>query len=88
MKLNVKATALTAGLLWGIVGVFGVSLLNVIWPGYGEPILKFAVSIYPGYNAGPGVGQILLGTVYAFVDAAILGAIFAWLYNRFLGRTT
>lgn len=86
MRLNVRAVTLTAGLLWGIA-IFGVSLLNLIWSGYGEPMLKFAVSIYPGYNGGPGIGQILLGTVYAFVDAAILGAIFAWLYNKLLGST-
>ena len=28
MKLNVRAVALTAGLLWGILAVFGVGLLN------------------------------------------------------------
>jgi len=27
-----------------------------------------------------------MGSLYALVDGAIGGAIFAWLYNRFLGK--
>jgi len=82
MKLEIRAAALTAGLLWGGLGLFGVGFLHMIWPGYGEAFLQFAASLYPGYNAGPGIGQLLLGTVYGFVDGAIIGAILAWLYNR------
>lgn len=87
MRLNVRASALTLGMIGGVVIMLGVGLLHMIWPDYGEASLRIAASIYPGYNAGPGVGQLLLGTVYGFVDGAVIGALIAWLYNRHLGAT-
>jgi hypothetical protein len=43
-------------------------------------------SLYPGYHATPSVGQAIVGALYALADAAIAGAIFAWLYNWCVGR--
>ncbi len=40
--------------------------------------------LYPGYAPG-GFGSVIMGTLYALVDGAIGGAVFAWLYNRILG---
>jgi hypothetical protein len=40
-------------------------------------------SLYPGYSGPAGFGQVIVGTLYGAVDAAIGGALFAWLYNRF-----
>ncbi len=40
-------------------------------------------SIYPGYRAMASFGNVIVGTLYALLDAAIAGAVFAWLYNMF-----
>ncbi len=80
MKLNVKAFALAAGLIWGGAILF-VGLANMIWPPYGQALLQLAASVYPGYTPGTGLGSVITGTVFGLVDGAIGGAIFAWLYN-------
>ena len=43
-------------------------------------------SIYSGYHPGPGIGSIIVGTLYGVVDGAIGGAIFGWLYNFLSGK--
>ena len=83
MQLNGKALGLTVGLLWS-GGLFLVSLLNLMWPGYGVALLDVVDAVYPGYHAGTAIG-LLVGPVYGFVDGFIGGCIFAWLYNRFNG---
>ena len=83
MRLSVKAFALSLGILWGAV-VFLVGIGHLIWPGYGTAMLELAASIYPGYSVG-GFGSVIVGTLYAFVDGAIGGAILAWLYNAVQG---
>ena len=83
MKLDVKAMAITIGLVWGILVMFAVGVANLIWPNYGQAFLDVMASIYSGYKATPSFGQILIGTTYGLVDGAIAGAIFAWIYNRF-----
>jgi len=84
MKLNVKAFALTCGLVWGgalflltwwIIGFDGTT---------GDP--TFIAKLYRGYTISP--AGSLIGLVWAFVDGAIGGAIFAWLYNCIAGRGT
>ena len=82
MKLDVKAMALTAGLLWGVLGMFLTGLANLIWDGYGEDLLGVMASLYPGYDATASFGQVIVGTLYGLVDGAVAGAVFAWLYNR------
>jgi len=85
MKLNLKALALTAGLVWaGTVLMVGVT--NLIWPGYGNTFLQLVASIYPGYDATGSVGSVIVGTLYALVDGAIFGLVVGWLYNLFLGK--
>lgn len=86
MKLNVKAMAIAFGLMWGVLCMFGVGIINLIWAGYGQELLKLASSIYPGYHATRSFGQVIVGTIYGCVDGAIGGAIFAWLYNCFVGK--
>jgi len=85
MKFNITALAVTAGLFWGAAMLL-VSLANMIWPGYGVAFLDVISSVYPGYAAGAGVVSVVIGTVYAAIDGAIAGAIFAWLYNNVVGR--
>lgn len=86
MKLNVKALGLAFALIGGGC-LFFVGLGNLIWPGYGTALLELAASVYPGYNAGPSLGQVILGTLYGLVDWFIAGLIVAWLYNAFAAAT-
>jgi hypothetical protein len=83
MKLNVKAFALTCGLVWG-VGLFLLTWWIIAFDGAtGE--VPFLGRIYRGYNISP-LGSIV-GLVWGLIDGAIGGAIFAWLYNLIADRT-
>ena len=42
--------------------------------------------VYIGYNISP-IGS-LIGLLWATIDGLVLGAIFAWLYNRILSGIT
>lgn len=42
-------------------------------------------SAYPGYHATRSIAEVIVGTLYEFVDGLIGGAVFAWLYNQFAG---
>ena len=83
MKLSVRSVALTGALMWGVLGMCLVGLGNMMWSGYGQGLLDLAASFYPGYQATPSFGQVIIGTLYGLLDGAICGALFAWLYNRF-----
>ena len=81
MQLSAKSLALTCGLLWG-GAVLLVALANLVWPSYGVQFLQVIASVYPGYSGTAFLGQVIVGTLYAFADGLIGGWIFAWLYNR------
>lgn len=86
MKLNVRALAFTAALIWGILAMLLTGLANLIWPSYGREFLQVMASVYLGYHATPSLGQVIIGTLYGLVDGAVCGAVLGWLYNVFLGR--
>ncbi len=83
MKLNIKAFALTCGMLWA-VGLFFLTWWLIA---FGGPTGQhtFISKVYLGYTVSP-IGSVV-GFVYAFCDALIGGAIFAWLYNKMAGST-
>lgn len=84
MKLNVKAFALTLGIMCG-AGLFLITWWIIALGGAtDEP--TFIGRVYLGYRISP-LGSII-GLVWAFVDGLIAGAIFAWLYNRITSRTS
>jgi ABC-type phosphate transport system permease subunit len=85
MKLSLRALALTAGILWALA-LFLTGMTSLIWPGYGEAFLKMMASVYPGYHASGSIGDVIVGTLYAFLDGAIFGLVFGWLYNLFAGK--
>jgi hypothetical protein len=87
MRLSLKALALAAGILWALA-LLMTGVVNLIWPGYGEAFLKLMASIYPGYHATSSVGDLIVGTLYALIDGAICGLLFAWIYNSFIGKRT
>jgi len=85
MKLNLKALTVTFAILWaGVVFIVGVA--NVVWPGYGRAFLQMMASIYPGYAASGSFGDVIVGSLYALVDGAILGFILGGLYNLMVGK--
>ena len=86
MRLNLKAITLTAGIIWALA-IFMTGIANLIWSGYGDAFLKVIASIYPGFNAGGSFGDVIIGTLYAFVDGAACGLIFGWIYNLFVGKS-
>jgi hypothetical protein len=78
MKLNVKAFALTCGIIMG-AGLFLVTWWFIATKG-ASGARTFIGHIYLGYRISA-LGSII-GLAWAFVDGLIGGAIFAWLYNK------
>ena len=78
MKLNIRAFALTMGLLWGI-GLFLLTWWIMLFDGPTNERTGLG-RVYRGYRISP-VGS-LIGLVYGFFDAFFGGAVFAWLYNK------
>ncbi len=77
MRLNIKAFALTSGIVWGL-GLFALTWWVIAFDGAThEPTLLGR--LYRGYNISP-FGSVI-GLLWAFADALVGGAIFAWIYN-------
>ena len=85
MKLSLKGFTITGGILWAFC-IVAVGILNIIFPAYGGDFLKLMASVYPGYKASGKIGDVIVGTLYALLDGAIRGFIFALLYNAFVGK--
>ncbi|MEE9442699.1 MAG: bacteriophage holin [candidate division Zixibacteria bacterium] len=77
MKLNVKAFALTCGIIWGL-GLFFITWWVMIFEGQAGNILPIGI-VYRGYCVT--VAGSFIGLAWGLVDGLIGGAIFAWLYN-------
>ncbi len=84
MKLNVKAFALSCGLIWGLAILAGTWWIIAFDGATAER--TFLGSIYRGYNISP-LGSII-GLIWGLADGGIGGAIFAWLYNCLVGGFT
>ena len=83
MKLSVKGFALACGITFALAMLAG-GIMAMMWPDWGERFMNLAGALYPGVE-GVAFGPVIVATLYALVDGAIFGAIFAWLYNRFAG---
>ena len=79
MKLDVKAFALTSGLVWGL-GLFMLTWWIIAFGGGATGETTLIGRVYLGYRISP-VGSII-GLVWAFADGLVCGAVFAWLYNK------
>jgi hypothetical protein len=82
MRLNIKAFALTCGLIWGF-GLFLLTWWIIAFEGASGD-LTFIGRIYRGYSLSP-TGSFI-GLIWALIDGFIGGAVFAWLYNLITGR--
>ena len=79
MKINVKALALSMGIVWGLV-VFLLTLWFLVM-GYSGDLLAMLGSIYLGYSVS-WIGAFV-GLIYGFIDGLIGGALLGYLYNKF-----
>ena len=79
-KLDVKACGLALGILWGGGMAFmGLTAMVCSWA---KPFVDVVAVMYVGYSAT--VLGSLVGAVWGFLDAFIGGALFAWIYNKFV----
>ena len=85
MRLNIRAFMLTFAILWAAAVLF-TGIANLFSSEYGTMFLQLMAPIYPGYDASRTFGSVIVGTLYAVVDGAICGLVFAWLYNFLLGK--
>ena len=83
-KLSVKGLAVSLAIVWGGCVLF-VAIANAVWPGYAQLFLDWVASFYPGYDAMPSVGSIILVTCYALADGFIGGLVIALIYNLCAG---
>ena len=82
MRLNVRAFALTCGILWGLA-LFVLTWWIMAFDGPTGQVTLLG-RIYRGYNVSA-VGSFI-GLVWAFFDGLVGAAIFAWLYNLLVAR--
>lgn len=80
-KLSIKALGLSLGIVWAayVILLGWIAALS----GYGCSLVELIGSVYLGYN--PTILGGIIGGAWAFVDGAIAGAVFAWVYNKFTG---
>ena len=80
MKLNIKAFGLAGGITWGLL-----ILLLTFWfliMGYQGSVLAKLGNVYIGYSVT--IWGAFIGLAWGFIDGFIIGAFFAWLYNKFI----
>tara|TARA_B100001079_G_C16133171_1_gene392258 strand:- start:94 stop:348 length:255 start_codon:yes stop_codon:yes gene_type:complete len=78
-KLNTKAVSLALGIMWSL-GVFVMSITALNTGSYLHNMVDFLSTVYLGFSLS--FGGIITGMIWGFLDAAIGGFIFAWLYNK------
>ena len=84
MRFDVKALAITCGVLWGLA-LFTLTWWIIAFDGAtGEATLLGRV--YRGYSITP-LGSVV-GLVWGLVDGFICGAIFGWAYNFVAGHVS
>ena len=80
MKLAIRPLAITCAILGGVTALL-CGLANMWWPPYAQAALQVLASLYPGYTPDGSFGSVLNLTLYATVDSAVCGLVFALLYN-------
>jgi hypothetical protein len=81
MRLNIKAFSLTCAIFWSL-SLFIMTWWLIAFKATGE--MKLLGEFYRGFTLTP-LGSVI-GTVWAFFDALIGGAIFAWVYNKLAAK--
>ncbi len=78
MKLDIRAFAFTAGILWGLC-IFVCTLWLLAW-GYDGHLIVTLNHFYFGYTYS--VTGAFVGLAWGFLDGAFCATLFAWLYNK------
>ena len=79
--LDLKAFSIACAVLWAIV----VALAGIVAIfGLGTPLIDLLSSLYIGFDTS--LTGILIGIGWGLVDGLIAGVIFAWVYNKFIGK--
>jgi hypothetical protein len=73
-----------AAALLKAIGFLFVALMNLILPPYGGRFLALLNSLYLGYDPSAGPISLFVGTFYSLIVGGIAGALFGWLYNKFV----
>ena len=84
MKLNPRAFALSAGILWGL-SVFFITIWLVIIGSAGTT-MALLHEFYFGYSVS--IIGAFIGLIWGLIDGLIVGFIFAWIYNLFTPKTS
>ena len=79
MKLNPRAFALSAGIIWGLSVFIATIWLLII--GSAGSTLALLHKFYLGYSIS--VLGAFIGLIWGFIDGLIIGFAFAWIYNLF-----
>jgi len=79
MAWNWKALGLATGITWGACVL--ILLLLDVTLGFGSPLIVLLSSLYVGLE--PTFLGAIVGTLLAFADGFIGGAVVALLYNTF-----
>jgi len=77
-RLDIKAFGMALGLVWGGI-TFLLGLLDMMYF-WGSSWGKMMTTIYVGYT--PTIMGSIIGAVWGFIYASVLGFAVAWLYNR------
>lgn len=78
MKINARAFALAAGLIWAAFCF--LLALSAKWFSWDPELVDFLAKFYIGYK--PGILGGVIGAIWGFIDIGIGAYCFAWLYNR------
>ncbi len=76
--MDKKAFALAAGTVWGVL-LFAVTILEATRGGAGHTLVLLG-TIYPGYAVT--MAGSVVGLIYGFVSGAIIGGVFACIYDK------
>ena len=84
MKLDVRAFAITCSLIWGF-GLFFLTWWIIMFDGPTGEVTLIG-RLYRGYSISP-TGSVI-GLLWALVDGFVGGAVFAWLYNWIVKKSS
>ena len=86
MKLSLRSLIISVALFNAICFLF-IALLNILLPPFGGKYLELLTTFYIGYHPETGPISIIIGVLYALIAGALEGALFGWLYNRFVEKS-
>jgi len=80
-RVNTKVVAVTLGII-GSLYLLGISIIAMSSEAYGHNVVEFIMTVYPGYALS--LVGVIHGMFWAFLDGAIFGIVFSFIYNQVL----